>query len=362
MEPQIVNSKRILTLALLGLTLFMVGCTETHLVMNLNDTGQGVTPIVWPAPPEIPRYRYVGELTGEDNFRPDNWANPNNATKVFNWLVGLTDFNSQPVVLQRPQSVMVDAEGRIYVTDIGRGAVFVFDKPAGRLEVWERARGGNRFVAPIGITLGARNEILVTDAELRSVFRMDRKGYLVGEFGHDILERPTGIARDARHGRVFVADTRAHDIKVFDDDGKLINVFGQRGEGNGEFNSPTHLAFVSGKLYVTDTLNSRIQIFDTDGNFIAKFGKLGLNVGNLVRPKGVAVDSLGNIYVIESLYDNMLVFDNKGRTLLALGGSGKGIGEFYLPSGVWIDNHDQIYIADMYNSRVTVLQFLGTKQ
>ena len=362
MEPQKVNSTRILTFAALGLALFMVGCADSHLVMNLDNSDQGVSPNVWPPPPEIPRYRYVGELTGEDNFRSDNWANPSNGTKLFNWLVGLTSFNAQPVLLQRPQSGMVDAEGRIYVTDIGRGAVFVFDKPAGRLEVWEMARGGNRFVAPIGITQGARNEILVTDSELRSVFRLDSKGNLLGEFGHDILERPTGLARDARNGHVFVADTRAHDIKVFDDDGKLINVFGQRGDRDGEFNSPTHLAFVSGKLYVTDTLNSRIQIFDTDGNFIAKFGKLGLNVGNLVRPKGVAVDSLGDIYVIESLYDNLLVFDKEGRTLLALGGSGKGIGEFYLPSGVWIDSHDQIYIADMYNSRVTVLQFLGTKQ
>lgn len=356
------NSTRSLPIALLGLTLLMAGCAETHMVMNLTGASQGVAPRVWPAPPDEPRYRYVGELTGEDNFRPDNWANPGNATKLFDWLVGLTSFNSQPVVLQRPQSGMVDAEGRIYVTDIGRGAVFVFDKPAGQLEVWETARGGARFVSPIGITQGARDEILVADAELRSVFRLNRKGTLVGEFGHDILERPTGLARDAQRGRVYVADTRAHDIKVFDDDGQLMNVIGQRGEGDGEFNFPTHLAFVAGKLYVTDTMNSRIQIFDPDGNFISKFGKLGLNVGNLVRPKGVAVDSASNIYVIESLYDNLLVFDNKGRTLLGLGGSGKGIGEFYLPSGVWIDSHDQVYIADMYNGRITVLQFLGTQQ
>ena len=356
------NSTRSLPIALLGLSLFMAGCAESHLVMNLTDTSQGVAPKVWPAPPDEPRYRYVGELTGEDNFRPDNWANQSNATRLFDWLVGLTGFNSQPVVLQRPQSGMVDAEGRIYVTDIGRGAVFVFDKPAGKLEVWESARGNERFVSPIGIAQGARDEILVADSGLRSVFRLDRKGNLLGEFGHDILERPTGLARDAQRGRVYVADTRAHDIKVFDDDGKLINVIGQRGEGDGEFNFPTHLVFVAGKLYVTDTMNSRIQIFDTDGNFIAKFGKLGLNVGNLVRPKGVAVDSASNIYVIESLYDNLLVFDNKGRTLLGLGGSGKGIGEFYLPSGVWIDSHDQVYIADMYNGRITVLQFLGTQQ
>lgn len=351
-----------LPIILLGLTLFLTGCAETHLVMNLTDTSQGVSPIVWPAPPEEPRYRYAGELTGEDNFRPDNWANPGSATKLLNWLAGLTSINSQPVALQRPQSGMVDAEDRIYVTDVGRGAVFVFDKTAGRLEVWEMAYGSTHFVSPIGITQGAHGEILVADSELRRVFRLDKDGNPAGEFGHDMLERPTGLARDAQRGRVFVADTRAHDIKVFNDDGQLMNVIGQRGEGDGEFNFPTHLAFVADKLYVTDTLNSRIQIFDADGNFITKFGKLGLNIGNLVRPKGVAVDSVGNIYVIESLYDNLLVFDDKGRTLLALGGSGKGTGELNLPAGVWIDSHDQVYIADMYNGRITVLQFLGTQQ
>ena len=356
------NSTRTLPLALLGLTILLAGCADNHLVMNLADTGQGVTPKVWPAPPDEPRYRYVGELIGEDNFRPDNWANSGTAEKLLNWIAGLTGFNSEPTVLQRPQSGTVDAEGRIYVTDIGRGAIYVFDTPAGKLEVWDTANGSSRFASPVGIALGARDEILVADAELRSIFRLDKKGRPVGEFGHDMLERPTGLARDASRGRIYVADTYAHDIKVFDDDGKLLEVIGQRGEGDGEFNFPTHLTFAADKLYVTDTLNSRIQVFDADGKMVAKFGKLGLNVGNLVRPKGVAVDSASNIYVVESLYDNLLVFDNQGRTLLALGGSGKEIGEFYLPSGVWIDSHDQVYIADMYNGRITVLQFLGAPQ
>jgi DNA-binding beta-propeller fold protein YncE len=357
------NSTRSLPFILLGLTLLLTGCADNHLVMNLADTGQGVAPTVWPAPPEQARYRYVGELTGEDNFRPDNWANQGTASKLLDWVVGLTSFNSEPVVLQRPQSGTVDAEGRIFVTDIGRGAVYVFDKPAGKLEVWNMANGSAQFSAPIGIALGARDEVLVADAELHSVFRLDKKkGTPLGEFGHDVLKRPTGLARDAERGRVYVADTYAHDIKVFDDDGKLLKVIGQRGEGDGEFNFPTHLAFAGGKLYVTDTLNSRIQVFDAEGNMMEKFGKLGLYVGDLVRPKGVAVDSASNIYVVESLYDNLLIFDSLGRTLMGLGGNGKGVGEFYLPSGVWTDSHDQIYIADMYNGRITVLQFLGAQQ
>ena len=357
------NARLSLPFALLGLTLFLGGCAANHLVMNLSDSGQaGNNPKVWPEPPEVPRYRYVGELTGEENFRPDNWSNRDTASKVFDWLVGLTGLKSEPVVLQRPQCGTVDAEGSIYVTDIGRGAVFVFDKPAGELKIWDIADGVTQFKSPIGIALGARNEILVADADLHSVFRLDKKGKPVGEFGRDILKRPTGLARDAARGRIYVADTYAHDIKVFDDDGKLLTVIGHRGEGDGEFNFPTHLAFAKDKLYVTDTLNSRIQVFDADGKMIEKFGKLGLYVGDLVRPKGVAVDSAGDIYVVESLYDSLLVFNDHGHLLLGLGGSGKGAGEFYLPTGVWTDDQDQIYIADMYNGRITVLQFLGAQQ
>lgn len=352
---------RSLPVVFIGLTLLLAGCADNHLVMDISDTGQPTSPKVWPAPPDQARYRYVGELTGEDNFRPDNWANKNTAEQLFDWIVGLTGFNTESVVLQRPQSGTVDAEGRIYVTDIGRGAVYVFDKPAGKLEVWDMANGNTRFASPIGIALGARNEILVADADLHGVFRLDMQGNPIGEFGRDILKRPTGLTRDSARGRIYVADTHAHDIKMFDDDGNLLKVIGKRGEEDGEFNFPTHLAFSEDKLYVTDTLNSRIQIFNSDGKMIAKFGKLGLNIGNLVRPKGVAVDSAGNIYVVESLYDNLLVFDSQGRILLGLGGSGKATGEFYLPSGVWTDSKDQIYVADMYNGRITVLQFLGAQ-
>lgn len=352
------NIRQLPQIAFLGLALLVAGCADTPKVFSLTNVAQGA-PKVWPAPPEQPRYRYVGELTGEENFRHENEEARGVAVKVFEWLVGLVGGAADRDTLQRPQSGMVDAEGRVYVTDVSRGAVYVFDKPAGKLEVWSMARGSANFRTPIGIAQGAQGEILVADADLHSVFRLDKKGNPVGEFGRDVLKRPTGLARDAQRGLTYVADTHSHDVKVFGDDGVLLEVIGRRGEADGEFNFPTHLAFAAGRLYVTDTLNSRIQVFDTDGKAVAKFGERGLYVGNLVRPKGVAVDSESNIYVIESFYDNLLVFDSAGRTLLALGGTGKEAGQFYLPSGVWTDSRDQIYVADMFNGRILVLQFLG---
>jgi len=356
------NLSKLLALGLLALTMAVSGCAETRKVLSFTSQVHDAEPKVWPELPDEPRYRYVGELTGEDNFKPENMVDRSAATKFFEWLVGLSGFNEVPIVLQRPQSGMVDLEGRIYVTDISRGAVYVFDKPTGQLEVWEYSGKNERFVAPIGIAQGVQGEVLVSDAELHAVFRLDSKGKPLGELGREVLIRPTGLAFDSQRGLIYVADTHAHDIKVFNNDGSFLKVIGQRGEGDGQFNFPTHLAFRGDRLYVTDTLNSRIQIFDTNGNMTQKFGQRGLSVGNMVRPKGVAVDSRGNVYVIESLHDNLLIFDGGGNTLLAIGGSGRGVGEFYLPAGVWIDNLDQVYIADMFNGRIVVLQFLGNSQ
>ncbi|MFZ5503617.1 MAG: 6-bladed beta-propeller [Pseudomonadota bacterium] len=345
---------------LLGLVLLVSACAETPMAFRLGDPNHGAAK-VWPDAPEQARYRYVGELTGENNFLPDDAYQPSAAQSVFNWLVGLVGSGKpKPVMLQRPQSGVTDENGRIYVTDIGRAAVYVFDIAEAKLEVWDQARAESRFESPIGIALGKQGEILVADAQLHTIFRLDSTGKPVGEFGGNDLLRPTGLARDPQNALIYVADTYAHNIKIFDDNGILLGTIGQRGEADGEFNFPTHLYFSGGKLYVTDTLNSRIQIFDSSGKMIGKFGKRGLNVGNLVRPKGVAVDSEDNIYVVESFYDNLLVFDQSGRTLLSLGGNGNEAGQFYLPAGVWADHRDQIYVADMFNGRVTIVQYLGT--
>lgn len=339
----------------------MAGCANTGTVKGrlhygMDDAPEGAK-LLWPAAPEVPRYLYTGTLIGEPNFLRDSAAQ-SALTTFGRWLAGLDD-KAAPVVLQRPTVVTGDDAGRLYVSDTSRQAVFVFDEKAGELQVWDMADAATRFVSPAGLAL-APERLYVADAELGVVCELRLDGTPVRRIGAGLLKRPTGLVRDPASGRLFVADTVAHDIKVFAADGSLLQTIGRRGEGDGEFNYPSHLAWAQGALYVTDTLNNRIQVFDSQGRLLPrKLGSRGLFIGNLVRPKGVSVDSEGNIYVVESYYDSLLVYSPKGEFLLQVGGTGTATGRFYLPAGVWVDAKDRVHIADMFNGRIVLFQFLG---
>lgn len=77
-----------------------------------------------------------------------------------------------------------------------------------------------------------------------------------------LLGYPEDVAVD-REGRIYVADRRASDIKMFDAGGNYIKAFGRSGKGPGEFlriNS-VHVD-ENGRLVVADQFNFRISLFN----------------------------------------------------------------------------------------------------
>lgn len=313
--------------------------------------------LLWPPEPEVPRYLFLGQLVGEANFRPKDGSS---GRSFGSWLAGLIFGEDKPQVLQRPQAVIADDDGRVFVSDASRGGVQVFDAVAGYFRFWEFVSPGVRFVSPSGLALGPDGHLLVSDPELGLVTLLGPDGTPHRQFGLGVLKRPTGLAFDSERHEVYVADTYAHDIKVFDWSGGLVRVIGSRGVGPGQFNFPTYLALVRGRLHVSDTMNARVQVLRAeDGVPLAVFGERGVYVGNLTLPKGIAVDSDDNIYVVESQFDHLLVFDREGRFLMGLGGVGQQTGQFFSPAGVWVDAKDRVFVADMFNGRITTLQYLG---
>lgn len=89
------------------------------------------------------------------------------------------------------------------------------------------------------------------------------------ENGNMLFYRPSGILVD-REDNIYVADYRDAVIKVFDSRGGFLRVIGRKGQGPGENQVITEMAWLpDDRLLVFDHRSRRSSLFDRQGRFIA---------------------------------------------------------------------------------------------
>lgn len=331
--------------ALLTLTLLVLGgCAPAPI------RPEDQPPLVWPDEIDVaPRIAFVKAFT-----RPEEFG----IAKGFFQRVAEALFGTSDSPLNRPMAV-VAVNDVVFVADTGAKGVHRFDPVA---EEYSLIGVDDEFglPSPVGLARGKTGEVYVTDSQLGQVLVIRPGAKKAVPLTLPPLTRPTGIAFDPVSERLIVVDTAEHCVKLFNPDGTLHSTFGQRGNGEGEFNYPTMIwRGKDGTLYVTDSLNFRIQVFDAQGRFLKEFGQLGDGSGDNMRQKGVATDSYGHIYILDGLLNALQIFNAGGQLLLTLGTLGSDRGEFWLPVGIFIDEKDRIYIADSYNKRIQILSYIG---
>jgi len=309
------------------------------------------TDLVWPLPPDPARVRFVRSWQGEDDFKKKSG-------RLRRLMLGPE--REEGLKLRKPYGVTTDAEGRVYVTDTGLGAVIVFDEK--KREVRPLGLQSQvRLVTPIGVAVDHLGRVFVSDADLHQVFAFAPDGRVELALGRqEGMKNPTGIAIDRERQRLYVADSHAHRLFLYDMRGVSLGSWGDRGPAGGQFNFPTNVAVdKEGDVYVVDTGNFRIQMFSPDGDLMDSFGEAGDGYGQFTRPKGIALDSEDHVYVVDAAFNNFQVFDQQGRLLLFVGSMGTASGQFWLPAGIHIDGRDRIYVVDQVNRRVQVFQYLS---
>lgn len=336
------------------LTLAIAACAP---LPEASDKKAPDVPVVFPSPPDPPRFFYERTLYGSISVRPED---ANRALRQL--LTGEGEKGGEG--LAKPYAVAV-YQGRVFVTDSVQRFVNVFDIPGRRF--YRIGDGGpGELSKPMGLDVDRSGNVYVADAAARAIVVFDKNGkYLRKIGGAKWITRLSSVTVDPKGDRMYVVDiggvgSRDHRVRVFDPvNGRHLFDFGKRGPGNGEFNFPYDVAVgKEGRLYVVDAGNFRVQIFDRDGKYIKSFGKAGRQPGNFARPKEIATDPEGNVYVVDAAFGNFQIFDPEGELLMFIGRhTDKDTPAGYrLPSGISVDEDGRVYFVDQWYRKVDVFR------
>jgi DNA-binding beta-propeller fold protein YncE len=328
-----------------------------------------LTKLVWPAPPNIPRVRYVDYFAGEKIPVLPEGTKPKQKRSWMDRLAGLEPENRRvvkplPFQLLGPYGMAVDSQGRLYVADQRVGAIFIFNTE-NRDDVTLIRNG---FEATFGlinaVAIDDDDRIFVTDGKLHRVLIFDKNRKVVDQIKDGLVD-PVGIAIDTENRLVYVVDTQQDQVLVYDADKlNLIRRIGTGGKKHtlttpGDFSAPTDVALdKDGNVYVTDTMNYRVEIFDADGHYISQFGRHCDGPGCFAHPKGLAVDSDGHIWVADPMLDLLQIFNRQGQLLAVIGGHGNYLGEFSSLVGVTVDKNNRVFTSEQYPGRVQEFRYI----
>jgi iron(III) transport system ATP-binding protein len=203
---------------------------------------------------------------------------------------------------------------------------------------------GARIPSPRSLAVSAAGEVYVLDTAGRvlvysSEGEFDRAWWMPDyEVG-----RPEGICV-LDDGRVVVADTHYHRVVIFDSSGNVLEMFGELGEGPGQFIYPVSVTRDDvGHLYIAEYGgNDRIQKFTRECEWVLTMGSFGTEAGQFQRPSGIvwrandpedtplrhvaaaqdapSVDVAGTLYVADAINNRVQAFADDGTFLGVVAG------------------------------------------
>ncbi len=142
-------------------------------------------------------------------------------------------------------TVRIDKDDNIWATDKGSDMIVKFN-PQGR----------------VVMVFGRKPEASDHDAKPYEPVTTQRP-QVDGRF-----RQPTDVTWDPA-GDIFISDGYVNSrVAKYDKNGNWVKSWGERGTGQGQFNTVHSIAAdAQGTIYVADRFNRRIQVFDSDGNF-----------------------------------------------------------------------------------------------
>ena len=260
-----------------------------------------------------------------------------------------------------PSRVAIDSQGNLYVTEASKNLVVIFDNKHQFLKSFSVPYPVGIAVDPTGTIYvgsgasgkrnGYKNSIYIYNADL--VLR-GSLGTGEGEVGY-----PNDITIGT-DGKIYVADTINHVIKVYDPAAGTQFSFGGLGSTSGLFKRPVGIAVndtagTAGEIYIADrpvvttangpTDGARIQVFDKNGQFIRSFGQFGNLIGQITSPVGITIDKAGLLYVTDSFQNVVHVLNPADGSPVGSGGLYDPAKPLFNPMGVVAAGNGLVYVV-----------------
>lgn len=165
--------------------------------------------------------------------------------------------------LTEPTDLAIGLEGEIYVlVSHGRGEprLLKFDS-GGTLLTWWGGEGAapGEFDTPHSVVVDAEGRVYVADRQNRRVQVFDGDGTFIEERKYKGLPCGLHIADD---GQMYLVSGFAGEILKLDETGKPIGATGQPGTGLGEFGEAHYMTVApNGDIYVADTVRPALHRF-----------------------------------------------------------------------------------------------------
>jgi len=198
-----------------------------------------------------------------------------------------------------------------------------------------------------------RGRLYVSDTVARFVRVFDvpqGKHFTIGdENGPGQLSKPIGLDVDAA-GNLYVADIGAKAIMVYGPDRNFLRRIGSEKW----FSRLTSVTVdpAGTRVYAVDlggvsSEQHQVRVFDAvSGAHIMDIGKRGTGPGEFNLPRDAAIGLDGRLYVVDGGNFRVVVFDREGKYLHSFGSVGKQYGQFARPKEIAIDREGNVYVVD----------------
>lgn len=322
---QISPMRRAFAVVTVSLIALLAGCAGN------NKLSRG--PVFFPPAPNLPRLQYLTGISDSSDVegRPRDFS-----------LFSYGKASPRQIVPMIKPSGIASAGGKLYVSDLS-GQLFILDLPGKSMQQLRGNLGAGKLQKPVGVAVSPGGVLFVSDVGRKEVLIYNNKGEYLKSVGRELDMTPTDVAVDA--SSLYVLDTRKGVIHLFDpESGAFLRDIGRLGDHRQSLSLPTKMSLdKEGVIRVSNAGRGDITSYDRDGHFLGAFGMLGDGLGQFSRPKGLTVDANGYIYVVDAGFQNVQVFNDGGRLLTYFGSGRLPAGGMNLPCDISISSADLPY-------------------